>query len=110
MANQGAKKRVEENGRRLAMLRWLLVAGLVGQLAGLAWSMHRGRATTRQWLGAVGSSGLAWAMYSFIARLAAPAYAAGGELLDGGADLNRGGVCGYYHDVLYITVFVQVDA
>ncbi|KAJ9529029.1 hypothetical protein QJQ45_007105 [Haematococcus lacustris] len=81
MAGQGAKKRIEENKRRLRLLIIWLAVGLAAQVLNLA----------------------------SISALAAPVYdPSSGELLDGGADLDMKGFCGYYHDVLYITVIVQV--
>lgn len=40
--------------------------------------------------------------------MASPAYADDGDLLDGGFDMSTGGICGYLHDVIYITSFVQL--
>lgn len=40
--------------------------------------------------------------------LAAPVYGAGGELVYAGQDLSIGGALEYFHDVLYICIFVQV--
>ena len=37
-----------------------------------------------------------------------PTYAASGEILDGGAELTLPGATGYYFDVIYICVLVQV--
>jgi hypothetical protein len=41
---------------------------------------------------------------------AEPTYNETGELEDGGADLNMGGVCTYYHDLIYLSAFVQIVA
>ena len=38
---------------------------------------------------------------------AAPTHGEQGEVVDGGADLNLGGVLGYYQDLLYICILVQ---
>lgn len=40
--------------------------------------------------------------------MAKPAYSDNGELIDGGFDMSTGGVCGYLHDIIYITSFVQI--
>ncbi|KAM7252687.1 hypothetical protein ACFE04_008196 [Oxalis oulophora] len=40
--------------------------------------------------------------------MAKPAYTDGGELIDGGFDMTTTGICGYLHDIIYITCFVQV--
>ena len=39
-----------------------------------------------------------------------PTYSETGELEDGGADLNMGGLCTYYHDLIYLSAFVQIAA
>ncbi|XVE71710.1 hypothetical protein DITRI_Ditri10aG0173700 [Diplodiscus trichospermus] len=70
MANQGAKKRKEENTRHMANLRRLIIA----------------------------------------CNMAKPSYADDGELLDGGFDMSTGGICGYLHDIIYITSFVQLTS
>uniref|UniRef100_A0A9I9EFE9 Uncharacterized protein n=1 Tax=Cucumis melo TaxID=3656 RepID=A0A9I9EFE9_CUCME len=38
--------------------------------------------------------------------MAKPTYGDDGELLDGGFDMSTGGICGYMHDMIYITSFV----
>lgn len=42
--------------------------------------------------------------------MANPTYSDDGELLDGGFDMTTEGICGYLHDVIYITSFVQVTS
>ena len=39
---------------------------------------------------------------------AEPTYGPSGELEDGGADLTMGGMCSYYHDLIYLAAIVQV--
>jgi hypothetical protein len=39
---------------------------------------------------------------------AEPLYSESGELLDGGSDLNMGGVLSVYHDLLYLTAAAQL--
>ena len=39
---------------------------------------------------------------------AEPIYDASGQLVDGGADLSMGGMCSYYHDLIYLAAIVQV--
>ena len=41
-------------------------------------------------------------------RDAEPTYGPSGELEDGGADLTMGGMCSYYHDLIYLAAIVQV--
>lgn len=42
--------------------------------------------------------------------MAKPTYTDNGDLLDGGFDMSTGGACGYLHDVIYITCFVQLTS
>ena len=35
-------------------------------------------------------------------------YGPTGELVDGGADLSLGGMCSYYHDLIYLAAIVQL--
>ncbi|KAL6756684.1 hypothetical protein V8C86DRAFT_49570 [Haematococcus lacustris] len=105
MAGQGAKKRIEENKRRLRLLIIWLAVGLAAQVLNLA---VRGFQTWR-FIGVLATMSVGAFTYQSISALAAPVYdPSSGELLDGGADLDMKGFCGYYHDVLYITVIVQV--
>lgn len=107
MAGQGAKKRIEENKRRLRLLIIWLAVGLAAQVLNLA---VRGFQTWR-FIGLLATVSVNAFTYQSISALAAPVYdPSSGELLDGGADLDMKGFCGYYHDVLYITVIVQVSA
>lgn len=108
MAGQGAKKRLQENKKRLQLLQRLLVAGLIAQLTKAALALRAGSLDGYGIAGLLTTTGVAWFCFSGISSLAAPAFDEKGELVDGGADLNMGGFNGYYHDVLYITVFVQV--
>ena len=39
---------------------------------------------------------------------AEPIYDASGQLVDGGADLSMGGMCSYYHDLIYLAAIVQM--
>ena len=43
-----------------------------------------------------------------VLRAAEPTYGPSGELEDGGADLTMGGMCSYYHDLIYLAAIVQV--
>ncbi|CAN4084349.1 unnamed protein product [Withania somnifera] len=42
--------------------------------------------------------------------MAKPSYGVDGEMFDGGYDMSTGGICGYLHDVIYITCFVQLTS
>lgn len=64
--------------------------------------------TWKHWVGLVLTS-LAYAIpYKQLDQMAKPTYASDGELIDGGFDMSTGGICGYLHDVIYITSFVQL--
>ncbi|KAF4346145.1 hypothetical protein G4B88_012616 [Cannabis sativa] len=89
MANQGAKKRKEENSRHITNLRRLIIA-------------------CNHWIGLGVTSAAYFLPYKQLAQMANPSYTDDGELLDGGFDMSTGGVCGYLHDIIYITSFVQV--
>ncbi|KAG2407675.1 uncharacterized protein HKW66_Vig0024970 [Vigna angularis] len=107
MANQGAKKRKEENARHMARLRQVIIACNVIYVL-LRMLVFHSSFTWKHWIGLIFTS-LAYVIpYQQLARMATPAYAEDGELLDGGFDMSTGGVCGYLHDVIYITCFVQV--
>ncbi|KAK6944300.1 SRP-independent targeting protein 2/TMEM208 [Dillenia turbinata] len=107
MANQGAKKRREENSRHMArLLRIIITCNVIYVLVRML--IFHSSFTWKHWVGLVFTS-LAYAIpYQQLSAMAKPAYADDGELLDGGFDMSTGGVCGYLHDVIYITSFVQV--
>ncbi|KAF7806580.1 transmembrane protein 208-like protein [Senna tora] len=107
MANQGAKKRKEENVRHMARLRQVIIACNVIYVL-IRMLIFHSTFTWKHWIGLVVTS-LAYVIpYKQLANMATPAYADDGELIDGGFDMSTGGVCGYLHDVIYITCFVQV--
>ncbi|WCJ30176.1 hypothetical protein M5689_011749 [Euphorbia peplus] len=107
MANQGAKKRKEENLRHMAKIRNLIIAcNVVYVLARML--IFYSSFTWKHWVGLVLTSIAYFLPYQQLAAMAKPAYTDDGELLDGGFDMSTGGICGYLHDVIYITSFVQV--
>ncbi|KAI4335501.1 hypothetical protein L6164_014140 [Bauhinia variegata] len=107
MANQGAKKRKEENARHMARLRQVIIACNVIYIL-IRMLIFHSSFTWKHWVGLVVTS-LAYVFpYQQLAKMATPTYADNGELLDGGFDMSTGGMCGYLHDVIYITCFVQV--
>lgn len=109
MAGAGAKKRHDENRKHLGMLRIWLMTGLLSFML-LKMGYKRGYTSIGLWLAFAATSGVAYLCYRGIAALAEPTYGQRGELLDGGADMKMKGFCSYYHDMLYITVIVQVGA
>ncbi|CAK7338115.1 unnamed protein product [Dovyalis caffra] len=107
MANQGAKKRREENARHMANLRRLIIAcNVIYVLVRMV--IFHSSFTWKHWIGLILTSAAYYIPYGQLAAMASPAYAADGDLLDGGFDMSTGGICGYLHDVIYITSFVQL--
>ncbi|KAH8481902.1 hypothetical protein H0E87_029395 [Populus deltoides] len=107
MANQGAKKRKEENSRHMANLRRLIIAcNVIYVLVRLV--IFHSSFTWKHWIGLILTSVAYFIPYRQLAVMASPAYADDGDLLDGGFDMSTGGICGYLHDVIYITSFVQL--
>ncbi|KAK9932064.1 hypothetical protein M0R45_019315 [Rubus argutus] len=107
MANQGAKKRKEENARHMANIRHLILACNVIYVVVRMLIFHS-TFTWKNWVALLLTSIAYYIPYQQLAQMANPTYADDGELLDGGFDMTTGGVCGYLHDVIYITSFVQV--
>ncbi|KAL9228362.1 hypothetical protein vseg_003951 [Gypsophila vaccaria] len=107
MANQGAKKRKEENARHISnLLRVIIACNVVYILVRMI--IYRSSFTWKHWIGLIMTS-LAYTIpYKQLASMAKPAYTDSGELMDGGFDMSTGGVCGYLHDLIYITCFVQI--
>ncbi|KAK6248163.1 hypothetical protein QUC31_019728 [Theobroma cacao] len=107
MANQGAKKRKEENTRHMANLRRIIIAcNVIFVLVRML--IFHSSFTWKHWVGLVLTSAAYFIPYQQLAQMAKPTYANDGELLDGGFDMSTGGICGYLHDVIYITSFVQL--
>lgn len=107
MANQGAKKRKEENARHMSnLLRLIIGCNVVYILVRMVF--YYSSFTWKHWIGLILTS-LAYAMpYKQLASMAKPAYTNDGELIDGGFDMSTGGVCGYLLDIIYITSFIQI--
>ena len=108
MAKANAKKRAEENKARIAPLFRVLVSAVV-TFAAVRLGLYR--ASSRWWHYPlfVTTSGAAWFCYTSLAFIAAPSYDANGALVDGGADLTIGGMSSYYHDIVYVAVFLLVS-
>ncbi|KAF9603694.1 hypothetical protein IFM89_037457 [Coptis chinensis] len=107
MANQGAKKRKEENSKHMAkLLRIIIICNVIYVLVRMI--VFHSSVTWKHWFGLIVTS-VAYAIpYQQLANMAKPAYGDDGDLIDGGFDMSTGGVCGYLHDVIYITSFVQL--
>ncbi len=107
MANQGAKKRLDENRKKLSTLRLAIAAGLLIYTA-VRMVVRQGYTNKWHYIG-LGATGMLEAFaYSAIAKFAEPEFNEKGEVVYGGADLSMGGMCAYWHDLLYISVFLQV--
>ena len=110
MAGAGAKRRAEENTRRLKTLR-LIVAVALATFIGVRLVLGRASAHWSHYAALAASALVYGVTYSSIRFVARPVYdRATGELVDAGADLSKGGVQSYHHDVLYVTAFVQLLA
>ncbi|GBG68991.1 hypothetical protein CBR_g3690 [Chara braunii] len=107
MANQGAKKRKDENDRHLAWLRKLVIIASAVHMV-FRFAVFHASLSWLNWVGLALSLAAYKLCYGGIAYLAQPTYDDNGELIDGGYDLSMGGMCGYYHDIIYITSFVHV--
>ncbi|KAJ6807915.1 transmembrane protein 208-like protein [Iris pallida] len=107
MANQGAKKRKEENKKRMSnLLRLIIACNVIYVLVRMLFFYST--FTWKHWLGLLVTSAAYGLSYQQLANMAKPTYADDGELLDGGFDMRTDGICGYLHDVIYITSFVQL--
>ncbi|CAI5518055.1 unnamed protein product [Closterium sp. Naga37s-1] len=107
MANKGAKKRKEENEKHMNRLQKLIVTvNAIYILVRL--SLFFASFTWRHWIGLVITTFAYKTCFDQIASLAEATYDETGQLIDGGSDLNMGGLCGYLHDIIYITAFVQI--
>ncbi|KAL5972728.1 hypothetical protein ACLOJK_039533 [Asimina triloba] len=109
MANQGAKKRREQNLHHMkSLLRLIIACNAIYVVVRML--IFHSSVTWKHWVGLIVTS-MAYAIpYQQLAKMANPTYADDGELLDGGFDMSTGGVCGYLHDVIYITSFVQITS
>ncbi|XVF34333.1 hypothetical protein REPUB_Repub18cG0050700 [Reevesia pubescens] len=108
MENQGAKKRKEENTRHMANPRRLIIACNVIYVLVRMLIFHSSF-SWKHWVSLLLTSVTYFIPYQQLAQMAKSTYA-DGELLDGGFDMNTGGICGYLHDIIYITNFVQLTS
>ncbi|CAI9098617.1 OLC1v1035296C1 [Oldenlandia corymbosa var. corymbosa] len=107
MANQGAKKRKDENARHMKNLRYAIIISNVIYLVVRAGFMY----SSFKWkhMGGLLLTAFAYIIpYQQLHAMSRPTYSDDGELIDGGFDMSTGGICGYLHDVIYITCFVQL--
>ncbi|KAJ3680485.1 hypothetical protein LUZ60_016763 [Juncus effusus] len=107
MANQGAKKRKEENKKHMAtLLRVILASNAIYVIVRMM--IMYSSFTWKHWMGLGLTSAAYFFPYKQLASMAKPSFSDDGELLDGGYDMSTTGICGYLHDVIYITAFVQI--
>ncbi|GER27793.1 transmembrane protein-like protein [Striga asiatica] len=109
MANQGAKKRKEENARHMKTLLRLIIASNAIYLL-LRIGVFYSSFTWKHLVGLILTSLAYFIPYQQLDSMAKPTFTDDGELLDGGFDMSTGGICGYLHDVIYITLFVQLSS
>lgn len=107
MANQAAKKRRDENVRHIRFLQRLILASNAIYVLVRLLILHSSF-SWKHWIGLFFTSGAYKLTYDQLAGMAKPTFDDNGELIDGGFDMSGGGLCSYLHDVLYITVFVQL--
>ncbi|KAJ8433076.1 LOW QUALITY PROTEIN: hypothetical protein Cgig2_015439 [Carnegiea gigantea] len=124
-ANQGAEKRKEENACHI----WNLIRVIIGcnfstncnmlihivvtvQVVYVLVRMivFHSSFTWKHWVGLILTS-LAYAVsYKQLDSMAKPICSDDGELIDGGFDMSTGRICGYLHDIIYMTSFVQITS
>ncbi|KAK3133403.1 hypothetical protein QOZ80_6AG0536140 [Eleusine coracana subsp. coracana] len=107
MAKQGAKKMKDENKKHMGFLLRLILASNVIYIIVRMVVLHSSFTWTH-WIGLMVTSAAYFFPYKQLASMSQPVYSDNGELLDGGFDLKNGGICEYLHDVIYITLFVQL--
>ncbi|KAI3429460.1 hypothetical protein D9Q98_005552 [Chlorella vulgaris] len=107
MAKGGDKRRLEANAKHLQKLQIAIAAANVAFLV-IRLLLRRTTAGKLLWVAWLATLVVAAAAYRMIASSLAPAYGPSGELLYSGQDLKVGGVMSYLHDVIYITLFVQL--
>ncbi|KAK9843173.1 hypothetical protein WJX74_008016 [Apatococcus lobatus] len=107
MANQGAKRKLEQNKRRLRTLLQLIAVANVVYIVFRLFVFSSTR-QTRHSVFLVVTSLMYFFCYRGLQLAADPAYDAQGELTDGGDDLTMGGTCEYLHDGIYLAAFCQL--
>ncbi|CAL5227742.1 g10758 [Coccomyxa viridis] len=107
MAKAGAKTRVVANAKRLKILKIIILAANVLHVS-VKLILFRQSSSLWSWIGFAATSVIYVLCYASLAGMAEPTYGPSGELEDGGADLSMGGMCSYYHDLIYLAAIVQV--
>jgi hypothetical protein len=94
MANQGAKKRKDENARHMAKLRLIMILCNILYVLVRVIISHSSH-TWKNWIGLVLTSLGYGIPYKLLHQMAKPSVSDAGELLDGGFDMSTPGMCGY---------------
>jgi hypothetical protein len=95
---EGAKKRLEQNQRRLAALR-IAILTTTALYAAVRLFLRASSRGAWHWVGLVVTLLAHAASYGAIQAAARPTCSSTGALLDGGSDLDKG-TASSYHDVL----------
>lgn len=93
MANQGAKKRKDENKRHITMLLRLIIICNAVYILVRVLILHSSF-TWKHVLGLLATSAAYGFPYLQLSNMAQPSYDENGDLFDGGFDMSTGGVCG----------------
>ncbi|KAK9830581.1 hypothetical protein WJX81_001121 [Elliptochloris bilobata] len=109
MAKAGAKKRLEENAKRLTLLRTVVAVASALYLI-ITFGVYHKYSSSLAWLGLLATSAAYAFAYGALSAFARPVHDESGALVDGGGDLNLGGVTSYYHDLIYLTAAVQLGS
>jgi hypothetical protein len=88
MAGGSARKRAEENAARLNLLKAFVLVG-AGTFIAARLLLFKGSTTLGHWLGFAATLLLDALAYGSIAFAARPTYDGAGNLIDGGANLNK---------------------
>mmetsp|Transcript_3198 Transcript_3198/g.9262 ORF Transcript_3198/g.9262 Transcript_3198/m.9262 type:complete len:170 (+) Transcript_3198:246-755(+) len=107
MAKAGDKRRLEEQSKRLRLLRLAIIAVAMVHLL-MRLGLRRGSAAKRHWVAFLVTAIVELVCYRTLAAMAAPRYGPAGELISGGADIQVGG--GYYFDAIYIAMIAQLGS
>ncbi|KAI3926244.1 hypothetical protein MKW98_028380 [Papaver atlanticum] len=107
MANQGVKKRKEENAKHTKLLRviiiWIVIYVIIRLLI-----LHSS-VTWKHSVGLLVTSAAYALSYKQLAQMAEPSYDDDGDLLDGGYDMSTGGICSM-HFLVYPDLYYKLRA
>ncbi|KAK5584254.1 hypothetical protein RB653_005862 [Dictyostelium firmibasis] len=106
MANSGAKKRKTQNEKELLKIRLIMAATTIPYIL---YRVVYQSETFGGWLwfAYLSINALNLFAYYIITSMCKLTYDNNGELIDGGADLNQGGMTEYYFDIVYVCSIIQ---